>query len=33
MKEMEFEMFVEPLQASLIGECREREGKMMSLMP
>ena len=22
MKEMEFEMFVEPLQASLIGECK-----------
>ena len=28
----EFEMFVEPLQASLIGECRGREGRMMSLM-
>ena len=33
MKEMEFEMFVEPLQASLIGECRGREGIMMSSMP
>ena len=33
MKEMEFEMFVETLQASLIGECRGREGRMMSSTP
>ena len=32
MKEMEFEMFVEPLQASLIGEYRGRKGRMMSWM-